>query len=126
MSERIDVLVVDDSPTVARSVDRQLRGSCEVRLAGCVSDALALMDDHAPDVVLCDYQLGDDSGVELLEKVAQRHPDVRRVLYSGYELDQWRPLVDDGTVHAVLSKPWNLGDLFVALGLPIPGTIPPL
>jgi DNA-binding NtrC family response regulator len=60
------VLVVDDDASVARSVCRMLTAAGhEVREARSVPEALALVDEMAPDVVVSDIRLPDDSGVEL-------------------------------------------------------------
>ena len=120
MSDRLDVLVVEDSPTLARSLERQLRSVGDVRVAYAVDEALARLAERVPDVVMCDYMLGEETGTDLLEQLAVSHPGVRRVLYSGYELDRWQTLLDGGVLHAALSKPWSFEELLRAIGAPAP------
>jgi twitching motility two-component system response regulator PilG len=68
------VLVVDDSLTVRRSAQRALSaGGHEVRLAADGFEALALVHDFAPDVVLCDILMPRLDGYQTCA-IIKRHP----------------------------------------------------
>jgi twitching motility two-component system response regulator PilG len=51
----LKVMVIDDSSTIRRSAEIFLRqAGCEVLLAEDGFDALAKINDHAPDLIFCD------------------------------------------------------------------------
>jgi len=66
------VLVVDDEPGVRESLRMVLRDECELSLAGSVDEALAILRDDAPDLVLLDLVMPGRSGFELLALLGTR------------------------------------------------------
>lgn len=113
---RPDVLVVDDNPAIGRAITRELRDRCDVRVAHSIDAAWTEIDRRPPDAVLCDYDLGTDSGLDLLEALVERRPDVRRVLFSGGESAAITGARERGVAHALLDKPWTTEALLRALG----------
>jgi DNA-binding NarL/FixJ family response regulator len=68
------VLIVDDHP-VFREAARDLleaRGYAVVGEAGCAATALAATERLAPDAVLLDVRLGDDSGFDVACALSRR------------------------------------------------------
>jgi len=85
-SRPIAVLLIDDDETWARTQRRLLERSNE-RLSvstatsfNAARDALAATE---PDCIVCDYQLGDGTGLELLAEVRATEPDVPFILVTG-------------------------------------------
>jgi DNA-binding NarL/FixJ family response regulator len=88
MSRRT-LLLVDDHAMVREGLCALLRGpglECEVLEAGSCAQALAVLADRA-DVawILLDLGLPDSRGIEALEKLRKRHPEVPVVVVSGSE-----------------------------------------
>jgi CheY-like chemotaxis protein len=89
-SRRLCVLLLEDDARVADVMNAalQVRGY-EVLRALTVSEATALWDDggHRFDVLLCDYQLPDGTGIDFLEHVERSRESLRaepmRILWSG-------------------------------------------
>jgi PAS domain S-box-containing protein len=108
----LDVLLVDDEPTFARAV-RDLLGLQGHRVT-VVESALAALETlatHRFDVVLTDYSLGEMTGAELAERLADMPVSPFTVLITGYATE-----VDDASlltrgVDAVLPKPCRGDDL---------------
>lgn len=64
------VLVVDDSPTVARVVSFELRKHrLEVMAASNGPEALALLKTHVPDLVLLDINMPDMDGYQVCRAI---------------------------------------------------------
>ena len=79
------ILLVDDIPQILRSYCRLIARRHEVRTATGVNDALAILaSDFVPDIVLCDYHLGDGLGLQVLAEVKARHPRAQRYLATGF------------------------------------------
>lgn len=115
-SRRRDILLIDDQPLLLRVTQMQLAEHHEVRVATSLAAARAAIAARLPEVIVCDYMVGDDSGLELIEDMANEHPEVRRILLSGYGPETWQSMVDEGLLHGVLLKPFSLQDLLALVG----------
>ncbi|MDQ0036691.1 signal transduction histidine kinase [Variovorax boronicumulans] len=81
----VRVLVLDDEEAVRRGMQSLLQAfGAEVRLAGCIADAVALAKAEAPDIVLADLRLrGDEDGVKALCELRGIHPTLAALFVSG-------------------------------------------
>lgn len=80
------VLVVDDDPDVALLVRMMLerRGGCSVDVAEDGETALANATARTPDVVVTDIEMPGISGLELIEQLRARVPDVPVVVMTAH------------------------------------------
>lgn len=81
----IRVLIVDDHALFAEALAARLGREPDLvilPLAGDVRHALALADTEQPTVVLLDMTLGRESGLDVLDRLRDRHPGVRVVMLS--------------------------------------------
>jgi PAS domain S-box-containing protein len=87
-SEAATIVVVDDAPEVRALVKARLRLSGSFDVVGEGSDgsaAVALANQHHPEVMLLDVSMPGMDGLEALPKVLDASPDTKVVLYSGFE-----------------------------------------
>jgi DNA-binding NtrC family response regulator len=78
------VLVVDDDIRIADTTAEVLMlAGFEARAAYTGDSALRLAANFRPDCVLSDVVMTGMNGVELAQKIRQRHPETRVVLMSG-------------------------------------------
>ena len=73
MSSKIQILLIDDHSLFRESLSRLLQTEADFQIIGhcaSVSEALALPQLDQVDVVLLDYDLGQEQGTRLLEQVA--------------------------------------------------------
>lgn len=84
------VLVVDDSPIDLRLVAGLIEQQPDFRTqrAGNGAEALELMADAEPDLVLTDLVMPEMDGLQLVEQVRQRHPLVPVVLMTSQGSEQ--------------------------------------
>jgi len=111
----LDVLIVDDDPLITRALARVLRSQHTVRLAEDLGRALALLEERTPDVVLCDFCMGDLTAAGFLRTVRARWPGIRLVLHSASRAELWHELLDDGTIDRAVVKPASVPDLLASL-----------
>lgn len=86
LNRSISVVVVDDQQIVLAGVAAVIGAEEDVQVVGTAADlasALALIELTKPDVVLCDVQLGGESGLGLLDHVRPGGPAV--LLLSAFE-----------------------------------------
>jgi PAS domain S-box-containing protein len=109
------VLVYDDEPTVQRVLGRALV-RLGARVHACTSEAAVwrtMYEEGAVDAAILDAVLpGERGGVAVAQDLAARHPQVALVLSSG-NLEAHR--LEEAPVHALLPKPYSLGELRHAL-----------
>jgi len=82
----VAVLLVDDDEQWARTTARLLESTepaFEVDLAHSLSEGRKRFEATDPECVVCDYQLGDGTGLSLLETVREADPDRPFVLVTG-------------------------------------------
>jgi signal transduction histidine kinase/CheY-like chemotaxis protein len=76
----IAVLLVDDEPDALEAVRRILEDcGAQVRVAGSAADALALLSEVTPDVLVTDLAMPGMDGYELLRQVRRAHASSRRI-----------------------------------------------
>lgn len=80
----VKVFIVDDHPVMRQGIAQLLSraGMETVGDAATVAEALAGVARTAPDVVLVDLTLGDESGLTLLEGLVEAGGKNRRLVYS--------------------------------------------
>lgn len=112
------VLCVDDEPHNLDLLDRALRRSFEVVTEAMPDAALDALERH-PQItaVLCDFRMPGTNGVELLGRIARHHPDVRRILVTGYgDADPVLTAISSGDIQAIVHKPWRGQELASMVG----------
>ncbi|MFH1864358.1 MAG: PAS domain S-box protein [Candidatus Eisenbacteria bacterium] len=108
------ILVVEDEDSVRDFALRALRESgYTVYAASDAEEAMALFGEAegGVDLVFSDVVLPTKSGLELVEEMLGRKPDVRVLLASGYTdtKSQWEAIRDRG--FGFLQKPYGIRDL---------------
>ena len=82
----VDILLVDDDEQWARVTARLLEATepaFDITVANSYTEGKRLFEKQNPDCVLCDYQLGDDTGLTLLEVVRRVDADLPFLLITG-------------------------------------------
>jgi two-component system response regulator HydG len=78
------VLVVDDKKNMLRLMAKVLKKDARVLTAEGGQAAIAVLETHAVDVVLCDLRMPDMDGVEVLKECKKRSPNTEFVLMTAY------------------------------------------
>lgn len=114
--EEHTILVVDDEPASLRALRRTLSPHYPVLEAGNGSEGLALLAAQPVSLVVTDHRMPGLTGVEMLVRGRAAHPDVVRILLTGYaDLEALAEAVNAGRVFYYLTKPWEPPDLLLAV-----------
>lgn len=106
------VLVVDDEPDLAESCAYFLeRAGYEARCAESAPQALELLQSEPFDVVVSDVRMPRMSGMELLQAIRERDPDIEVLLLTGYpDLQMAVSAIKQGAFD-YLAKPYDEQEL---------------
>jgi PAS domain S-box-containing protein len=108
------VLVIDDEPAIARSIERILRAQHDVTVETDPRAALArLLGGESYDVIFCDIMMPDLSGMDLYEAVAAARPEAaaRVVFLSGGAFSPRARAFLDAATNRCLAKPFSVSTL---------------
>ena len=112
------ILVVDDSITVRRVTERLLeRNKMEVLTARDGLDALSVLQEHSPDLILLDIEMPRMDGYELAEHVRQdpRISNVPIIMITSRTGDKHRNRAIEIGVDDYLGKPYREDQLLEAI-----------
>jgi CheY-like chemotaxis protein len=99
------ILVVDDEAPIRDMLSDALRiFGYETDTAQDGPTALRKLGSERFDMILSDINMPHMTGFELLRKVEAEHPQVKRVLMTAYNLDDYMRMVRDHNVGNVITK----------------------
>ncbi len=107
-----DILVVDDDQAVARAFEHFLKFEGHVcRLASNAADAIKLIREHRPNLVMMDVRMPGIDGVQALQQIREMFPDIYVVIMTAYGTSQTSIDAIRAGAFDYLSKPLDLDEL---------------
>lgn len=107
--ELLKLLLVDDEKIILtglqKTYDWQSMGYEVVGAAGSGEDALALLEDEEPDVVITDVRMKKISGLELIERTRLAKPGIKFIVLSAYKDFEYAKKACEQGALAYLVKP---------------------
>ncbi len=88
----MNILVVDDDKLVALSLKTIIEANDGLRVVAVGSSgeqAIALYDQHRPDVLMMDIRMDGLTGLEAGEHILSRHPDARLLFLTTFADDEY-------------------------------------
>ena len=106
------ILVVDDELEVQKAIVRTLEKSsiftCNVTTASNGIEGLKVLDNGQFDLVISDFRMPKMNGIEFLNNVRERYPNIIRILITGYsEINVAKLAITKAKVHNYIEKPWD-------------------
>jgi CheY-like chemotaxis protein len=111
--EAISVMIVDDTAHVRRMLRSMLEidGFSVVGEASSGEEALEVVGDANPDVVVIDYKMPDIDGLEASRRIRLDRPDQMVILYTAFVDDDLQKRAREAGVAVVLGKVEGLESL---------------
>lgn len=103
----VGVLLVDDQAPfreAARAVLERVKGFELVAEADSGEQAVEMVDQAKPDLVLMDINMGGISGIEAARLITEAHPDLMVILLSTYLVEDLPPDVRTSGAAAYVHK----------------------
>ena len=113
---RATLLVIDEDIRVLESLQSTLAMDFDVRTAQTAAGAEDTLASDWVQIVLCNQQIPDSCGVEFLQQVRQRWPEVVRILViADADAEARGPAIAAADIYQLISKPWNERQLVMTL-----------
>ncbi len=109
------ILVVDDDEGIRELLSDFLE--TEGYTVEKASDGFSALDtlsrDSSFDLVISDINMPGMKGFELLDKISQSYPDIRRVLITAYNINDYINLVKEHNIGNIITKttPFNFNEV---------------
>jgi DNA-binding NarL/FixJ family response regulator len=105
----VRVVAIDDHPAVRAAIKTTIQSQPDMEFCGVAdsaSGALKLIGSTQPDVAVLDLNLGEESGLDLLEDLRRRFPGTRVVVFSMYDATLYaeRALAAGASVYVMKSE----------------------
>jgi CheY-like chemotaxis protein len=116
--QRYAILFVDDEATTRKYFRRLFGEKFRILEAEDGVQALAVFRQHADEigVIVTDQRMPNETGVGFLSKIADKHPDVIKILSTAYsDIDAAIGSVNEGGIFRYITKPWDIPQLEVTL-----------
>lgn len=114
VTERANILVVDDEPAVTKMLARLLdREGHHCIVAGSVEEARARLKEEEFDLVLTDVGMPGGSGLDLLMSVSSDHPQVATVMISGMDDANVASAAMEMGAYGYIQKPFESNEILI-------------
>ena len=111
------VLYVDDERSNLVSFRASFRQEYKVFTAISAQEGMDILDQE-PDthVVIADQRMPNMTGVQFLETIKPKYPDMIRILLTGYsDIEAVIGAINKGQVYRYINKPWDYENLRIAI-----------
>ncbi|BCR03803.1 acetoacetate metabolism regulatory protein AtoC [Desulfuromonas versatilis] len=110
------ILVVDDEHLIRWSLEQNLKKQgYEVVTAGSGEDALKLVREDAPDLVLLDIQLPGINGLDVLERIKEMDEEVIVIMVTALGVLETAVKAMRMGAYDYINKPFNLDELAIVI-----------
>lgn len=109
MSDKMVILIVDDEIQIINALKRIFRKmDYEILAATMPEDAIHVINNKKLDIIICDYNMPNINGIDVLKHAKKVLPDVVRILMTGYcDVNIAISAINEGSVFYYISKPWK-------------------
>lgn len=109
-----EIILIDDNPILIK-INERLARELNIKLisADNSKEGLKIIEEAPPrTIVLLDQSLQKNvKGTEVAKKIREKRPDLIIILSTGHRSENFKPLVDNGSIDGILQKPYCLDDL---------------
>lgn len=114
---KLNVLFVDDNINLLQGVRRALRNEpFNIITATSAAEALKIIGRNNISIICTDQRMPGTNGLRLLEMVRESHPEIVRIMLTGYAtVGMAMSAINKGEVFRLLTKPFDTHELSVTL-----------
>ncbi|MBP7284719.1 MAG: response regulator [Leptospiraceae bacterium] len=114
--DNCNILYVDDEIENLTSFKFLFKRSFQIILANSATEGLQTLEEEDVQIVISDQRMPNMTGIEFLEKVSSDHPEIVRILLTGYtDTETTTEALTQGKIDKCMSKPFELDEMKIAL-----------
>ena len=107
-AKQYSIMLVDDEKDILDALYDTFIDKYTIYKANCAEEALKILNENPIDLIISDQRMPGITGVELFGQVEESHPQVGKILLTGYsDLNAVVDAINKGSVDKYLTKPWN-------------------
>jgi DNA-binding NtrC family response regulator len=112
MSDRCEILIVDDEPIVGERLQSFLtKDGHKVETHVDPAVAMARLDEKEFDIVISDIRMGEIDGIQIMEKVLKKSKRIKVIMITGYAtMELARESLTKGAFDFI-AKPFKLKEI---------------
>lgn len=113
MNKENQVLFIDDEESIVDGIQRLFfKEPYGIIATTDIEQARGTLAAGKIKVVVCDHRMPVMLGVKFLEEVKKAHPDIVRILFTGYaDFPMVEEAINQGEIYRFISKPWKTIEL---------------
>lgn len=117
MNKEAQVLFIDDEESIIDGIQRLfVKEPYGVAATTDIGDARKTLERGNIKAVICDHRMPVILGVKFLEEVKANHPDIVRILFTGYtDFPMVEAAINQGEIYRFISKPWKTTELLATV-----------
>lgn len=113
--QMINVLVIDDDLVFRNLLRSVLKEKVNVFAVEAPSTAFTILKNEKIDIIVCDFKLPEMNGLQVLEKVKEKYPDIEVIMISSAgNMDTVITALRNGAADFI-KKPFTSGEIWVAI-----------
>lgn len=109
------ILIVDDEPLIREGMKQALEmEDFQVEIAGNGSEALEIINDFNPQLVITDIIMPEKDGIEVIWTLREKYPDVKIIAISGggrISANDHLKIAKKLGANTILTKPFSTTEL---------------
>lgn len=112
MPEVIKILIVDDEVDICYLLSRNLaKRDFITTCAHTLADAEKMIKQEGPSILLLDNHLPDGLGINFINKIKYKYPELKIVMITAHDSPQERSRAYNSGVSFFLSKPFTITEV---------------
>ena len=114
--EKYSILYVDDEETNLRVFKSNFRRFYKVHTSANPVEAIEILKNENIQIVITDQRMPEMSGTEFLEKILPDHPDVIKIILTGFtDIEAIKDGINRCGIYKYITKPWNFEEMKAVL-----------
>jgi two-component system, sensor histidine kinase and response regulator len=106
------VLYIDDEEKNLTSFKAVFRKEYQIYVAKSAQEGIEIMEKNPIHLVITDQRMPNMTGVEFLEHIVDKYPEVTRIILTGYsDVEAIIQAINKGRVFRYVTKPWRREEL---------------
>jgi DNA-binding NtrC family response regulator len=115
--EQFKILLVDDSHNVINALLRAFKSEgYKIFTANSGKAAIEILKNEIIDLIICDENMPEMPGLELLRLARVQYPQIIRIMLTGmFDLELAKNAINKGEVYRFFNKPWDDFELIISV-----------